>query len=70
MKVFSLLTGWSYLLGPFGFWRLALPVEVCSLECNNKLNIKNPKNLHFQGLVKISTFLKFQVSEESFPRRR
>ena len=34
-KVFSFLTGLSSLRGPLGFWRLAPPVGVCSLECNN-----------------------------------
>ena len=34
-KIFSFLTGLSSLLGPLGFWHLALPVGVCSLECNN-----------------------------------
>ena len=28
------------LLGPLGFWHLALPVGVCSLECNNNNNNK------------------------------
>ena len=37
-KVFSSLTGLSSLLGPLGFWHLALPVGVCSLECNNNNN--------------------------------
>ena len=37
-EVFSFLTGLSYLLGPSGFWLLALPVGVCSLECNNSNN--------------------------------
>ena len=34
-KIFSFLTGLSSLLWPLGFWHLALPVGVCSLECNN-----------------------------------
>ena len=29
------LTGLSSLLGPLGFWCLALPVGVCCQECNN-----------------------------------
>ena len=37
-KIFSFLTGLSSLLGPLGFWHLALPVGVCSLECNNNNN--------------------------------
>ena len=35
LVIFSFLTGLSSLLGPLGFWHLALPVGVCSLECNN-----------------------------------
>ena len=46
-KVFSFLTGLSSLLGPPGFWRLALPVRVCSLECNNDNNNNNDKLFHF-----------------------
>ena len=34
-EVFFFLPGLSSLLGPSGFWRLALPVWVYSLECNN-----------------------------------
>ena len=34
-KIFSFLTGLSSLLEPSGFWHLALPLGVCSLECNN-----------------------------------
>ena len=37
-NIFSFLTGLSSLLGPLGFWHLALPVGVCSLECNNNNN--------------------------------
>ena len=37
-KIFSFLTGLSSLLGPLGFWHPALPVAVCSLECNNNNN--------------------------------
>ena len=37
-EVFSFLTGLSSLLGLSGFWLLALPVGVCSLECNNNDN--------------------------------
>ena len=40
-KIFSFLTGLSSLLGPSGFWHLALPVGVCSLECNNNNNNNN-----------------------------
>ena len=40
-KIFSFLTGLSSLLGPLGFWHLALPVGVCSLECNNNNNNNN-----------------------------
>ena len=36
--VLSFLTELSSLLGPSGFWRLALPVGVCSLEYNNNNN--------------------------------
>ena len=36
--VLSFLTELSSLLGPSGFWRLALPVWVCSLEYNNNNN--------------------------------
>ena len=38
-KVSFLLSGLSSLLGPSGFWRLALPVGVCRLECINNSNI-------------------------------
>ena len=31
---FSILTGLSSLMGPSGFWLLALTVGVCSLECS------------------------------------
>ena len=34
-EVFSFLTGLSSLPWPSGFWLLALPVGVCSLECDN-----------------------------------
>ena len=37
-KIFSFLTGLSSLVGPLGFWHLALSVGVCSLECNNSNN--------------------------------
>ena len=37
-KVFSFLTRLSSLLGPSGFCHLALPVGVCSLECNDDDN--------------------------------
>ena len=40
-NIFSFLTGLSSLLGPLGFWHLALPVGVCSLECNNNNNNNN-----------------------------
>ena len=42
-KIFLFLTGLSSLLGPSGFWLLALPVGVCSLECNNNNNDNNNK---------------------------
>ena len=42
-NIFSFLTGLSSLLGPLGFWHLALPVGVCSLECNNNNN-NNDRN--------------------------
>ena len=35
---FSFFVGLSSLLKPLGFWGLGLPVEVCSLECNNNNN--------------------------------
>ena len=37
-KVFSFLARLSSLLGPLSFWCLALPVGVCSLECNSNNN--------------------------------
>ena len=40
-NVFSSLTGLSSLLGPPGFWRLALPVGVCGLECNSNNSFKS-----------------------------
>ena len=36
--IFYFLTGLCFQLGPSGFWHLALPVGVCSLECNNNDN--------------------------------
>ena len=39
-NVFSSFTGLSSLLGPPGFWHLALPVGVCGLEYNRN-NSKN-----------------------------
>ena len=47
---FSLLTGLSSLLGPMGFWLLAFPVGVCSLECNNNNN-NNNNNVTFLKLT-------------------
>ena len=50
-NIFFFLTGLSSLLGPLGFWHLALPVGVCSLECNNNNNTqprrhrKNPTHI-------------------------
>ena len=40
-KIFSFLTGLSSLQEPSGFWHLALPVGVCSLECNDNNNNNN-----------------------------
>ena len=50
-KVFSFLTGLSSILGPSGFWHLALPVGVCSLECNNDNNIRTKKCYWLEGDV-------------------
>ena len=44
-EVFSFLTRLSSLLGPLGFWLLALPVRVCSLECNNDDNNNNGNDI-------------------------
>ena len=46
LLLFSFLSKFSLsllfsLLGPLGFWLLALPVEACSLECNDTNNIDN-----------------------------
>ena len=55
-KNFSFLTGLSSLLGPLGFWHLALPVGVYSLECNNDNNnnagcfISDPHRGCYMGL--------------------
>ena len=43
-NIFSFLTGLSSLLGPLGFWHLALPAGVCSLECNNNNNNSQVKH--------------------------
>ena len=45
---FFFLTGLFSLLGPLGFWHLALPVGVCSLECNNNNNNNVPCLLQTQ----------------------
>ena len=43
-EIFSFLTGLSSLLGPSGFWLLALPAGICSLECDNIDNNDNACN--------------------------
>ena len=43
-KFFSFLIGLSSMLGPLGFWHLALPVGICSLECNSNNNDDNDNN--------------------------
>ena len=50
-KVSSFLTGLSSLLGPSGFWCLALPVGVCSLECNNN-NGNNNNKMNYQKICR------------------
>ena len=47
-KVCSFPTGLSSLLGPSDFWCLALPVEVCSLECNDDNN--NNDNVSYRSM--------------------
>ena len=62
--LFSLLTGLSSLLRPSGFWHQALPVGICSLECNSNNSL--PAHLTFSDSddVKLSLPLLDLLFEE------
>ena len=58
-NIFSFLTGLSSLLGPLGFWHLALPVGVCSRECNNNNNnntARRSTRIHGDHFVSFADF--------------